>query len=159
LKRQTGQKLTFHCIVAQWRRTNLIPRGPRASECQLLSDELIKNESLPWWTLAVVVCSLTRRIGWQRGVKGFDGLSEPRHREVTDQIGRYRLPEIGFPKGISNRRPKCRLTNPGNGWVNRHQTVRQWRPVLIATNGRMNQFKTKETTTNQPVRENRSPRK
>jgi hypothetical protein len=91
-KRQLCQQPTFHRIVAQWRRANLISLGPRASQRELLGNEFIQNDSTPWRTLTVVLFSLRRRIGWQWGVEGFDRLSEPRHSEFTDQIGRNRLP-------------------------------------------------------------------
>jgi hypothetical protein len=116
-----------------------------------LSDEFIENESTPWWTLTVVLFTLTRRISWQGGMKGFDGLSESGHCEITDQIERNRLSEVGFSQGIPDRRPQRRLTNPSNRRVNRSQSVGQWRPFLIATNGRMDHFKTKQAPANQSV--------
>jgi hypothetical protein len=76
---------------------------------------------------------------------------------VTDEIGRNGLAKVGFSQGVLDRSPECRLTNPGDGRVNRHQSIGQWRPLVIRSNGRMDHFETKEPATNQSVGQNRSP--
>jgi hypothetical protein len=129
----------------------LISLGPRARQRELLGDKFIQNDSTPWRTLTVVLFSLRRRIGWQWGVKGFDRLSEPRHSEFTDQIGRNRLPKVSFSQSVPDRCPQCRLTNPSNGGIYRHQSVGQWRAFIIGPHGRMNHFKTEEAPAHQTV--------
>jgi hypothetical protein len=150
-KRQLCQQPTFHRIVAQWRRANLISLGPRARQGELLGNEFIQNDSPPWRTLTVVFCGLRRGIGWQWGVEGFDSLGKLWQCKFSVQIGRNRLVEVGFTQGIPDRRPQRRLTNPRNGRVNRRQPVGQWCSFVIGPNRRMDHFKTKETAANQPV--------
>jgi hypothetical protein len=116
-----------------------------------LGNEFIQNDSPPWRTLPVVILPLRRRIGWQWGVKGFEGRGKVRHCELADQIRRNRLAEVSFSQSIPDRRPQHRLTNPRNGRVNRRQPVGQWCSFVIGPNRRMDHFQTEEAPAHQTV--------